>query len=103
MSESHLFEEMMKIGWFDLGSLSIYVAGTIDNFRKKTDDRLCRNKLDFDPHSGCFGDFFQGLECEALILAALDPRNRLLAGSHKPCQFLLRQAFLIAKFRFTAV
>jgi len=53
------------------------------------DDRLCCNELDFNPHPGCFSDLFQGLEREALILAALDPRNRLLAGSHKLCQLLL--------------
>ena len=43
-------------------SHSLYVAGTTDNFMKRTDDKLCRNKLDFNPHTSCFGDFFQGLK-----------------------------------------
>ena len=52
--------------------------------------KLCRNELDLDPRPSRFGDLFQGLERKALVLAALDPRNRLLAGAHKLRQLLLR-------------
>jgi uncharacterized protein YbjT (DUF2867 family) len=64
------------------------------------DARLCRNELDLDPRPSCFGDLFQSLERKALVLAALDPRNRLLAGAHKLRQLLLRQSFLLAQLRY---
>src|SRR4030043_1664854 len=63
------------------------------------DVKLCRNELDLDPRPSCFGDLFQGLERKALVLAALDSRNRLLAGAHTLRQLLLRQSFLLAQLR----
>jgi hypothetical protein len=46
-----------------------------------------------------FGDLFQGLKREAFILTVLDPRDRLLTGTHKLCHLLLRQSIFLAELR----
>jgi hypothetical protein len=46
-------------------------------------NELCCNEFDLDFRAGCLGDLFQSSERKAVIFAALDTRNRLLAGSHE--------------------